>query len=300
MGDAHVHRVLDVGRRCRQRHGAAAIAPSRTTSPSFRGRTRARRASPSTASRRTVSASRISAAGPASASWRPAFPARRRWRRRQLVRVVPARLRRTPAGPRRSATSSRCIPTMGSTRRTTGASTPSSCSITALRYEFTQPPVAGGDQYSDFSPTKPNPAVNNYPGALMFAGDGPGREGTQEPDPRLLRRHGAARRASRTARTTRRPFAEASADRSGASRSCRAAATSPDSSASTCSRRPTPASRRRSCWIRDCRPIRCRRRSIRRSRTTTTVDWWNGQEATPSGGVRQLDGVDAARSAKAA
>ena len=48
-----------------------------------------------------------------------------------------------------------------------------------LRYEFTQPPVAGGDQYSDFSPTKPNPAVNNYPGALVFAGDGAGREGTR-------------------------------------------------------------------------------------------------------------------------
>jgi hypothetical protein len=46
-----------------------------------------------------------------------------------------------------------------------------------LRYEFTKPPRAGGDQYSDLSPTKPNPAVNNYPGALVFAGDGPGREG---------------------------------------------------------------------------------------------------------------------------
>jgi hypothetical protein len=46
-----------------------------------------------------------------------------------------------------------------------------------VRYEFTNPPRAGGDQYSDFSPTKPNPAVNNYPGALIFAGDGPGREG---------------------------------------------------------------------------------------------------------------------------
>src|SRR5439155_294069 len=42
-----------------------------------------------------------------------------------------------------------------------------------------KPPVAGGDQYSDFSPTKPNPAVNNFPGALVFAGDGPGREGTR-------------------------------------------------------------------------------------------------------------------------
>ena len=46
-----------------------------------------------------------------------------------------------------------------------------------LRYEYTQPPVAGGDQYSEFDPTKPNPAVNGYPGALIFAGEGPGREG---------------------------------------------------------------------------------------------------------------------------
>jgi hypothetical protein len=47
-----------------------------------------------------------------------------------------------------------------------------------LRYEFTQPAHAGGDQYSDFSPTTPNPAVNGYNGALIFAGDGPGRTGT--------------------------------------------------------------------------------------------------------------------------
>jgi hypothetical protein len=46
-----------------------------------------------------------------------------------------------------------------------------------LRYEYTQPPRAGGDQYSDFSPTTPNPAVNNYPGALIFAGTGAGRTG---------------------------------------------------------------------------------------------------------------------------
>ena len=36
-----------------------------------------------------------------------------------------------------------------------------------LRYEFTLPPVAGDDQYEDFSPSTPNPAVNNYPGALI-------------------------------------------------------------------------------------------------------------------------------------
>ncbi|MGH9674876.1 MAG: TonB-dependent receptor, partial [Bryobacteraceae bacterium] len=45
-----------------------------------------------------------------------------------------------------------------------------------LRYDFTLPPVDGSDQYSDFSPDRPNPAVNNYPGALRFAGFGPGRE----------------------------------------------------------------------------------------------------------------------------
>ncbi len=45
-----------------------------------------------------------------------------------------------------------------------------------LRYEFTQPPVAGGDQYSDLDPTLTNP-VTNSPGALIFAGNGPGRQG---------------------------------------------------------------------------------------------------------------------------
>jgi hypothetical protein len=48
-----------------------------------------------------------------------------------------------------------------------------------LRYEFTRPPVAGGDRYSDFSPTEPNPAADNHPGALVFAGDGEGRTGTR-------------------------------------------------------------------------------------------------------------------------
>ena len=45
-----------------------------------------------------------------------------------------------------------------------------------LRYEFTLPPVNLLDQYSDFSPTTPNPAVNNFPGALIFACCGPGTE----------------------------------------------------------------------------------------------------------------------------
>jgi hypothetical protein len=45
-----------------------------------------------------------------------------------------------------------------------------------VRYEFTLPPISINDQYSDFTPDRPNPRVNNYPGALRFAGFGPGRE----------------------------------------------------------------------------------------------------------------------------
>ena len=46
-----------------------------------------------------------------------------------------------------------------------------------LRYEFTQPPYESTDKYTDFDPTRPNPKVNNYPGASIFAGFGTGREG---------------------------------------------------------------------------------------------------------------------------
>jgi hypothetical protein len=46
-----------------------------------------------------------------------------------------------------------------------------------VRYEFTRPPYEKDDEYSELSPTTPNPAVNNYPGALIFAGEGPGRTG---------------------------------------------------------------------------------------------------------------------------
>src|SRR5207249_9142779 len=45
-----------------------------------------------------------------------------------------------------------------------------------LRYEVTRAPINEVDEYSDFDPTRPNPAVNNYPGAIVFAGFGPGRE----------------------------------------------------------------------------------------------------------------------------
>ena len=45
-----------------------------------------------------------------------------------------------------------------------------------VRYEFTLPPTSPSNEYSDFSPTTPNPAVNNYLGALIFAGSGPGTQ----------------------------------------------------------------------------------------------------------------------------
>ena len=45
-----------------------------------------------------------------------------------------------------------------------------------IRYDFTLPPVELHDQYSDLDLTLPNPAVNGYPGALVFAGFGPGRQ----------------------------------------------------------------------------------------------------------------------------
>jgi len=46
-----------------------------------------------------------------------------------------------------------------------------------LRWETTLPPIEEDDQFSDFSPTTPNPAAGNIPGALVFAGSGPGRIG---------------------------------------------------------------------------------------------------------------------------
>jgi hypothetical protein len=45
-----------------------------------------------------------------------------------------------------------------------------------LRYEFTLGAREVDDKYTDLDPNKPNPKVNGYPGASIFAGDGPGRE----------------------------------------------------------------------------------------------------------------------------
>lgn len=46
-----------------------------------------------------------------------------------------------------------------------------------LRFDTTLPPVNSRDEYSDFDPTRPNPGAGNLPGALIFAGNGAGREG---------------------------------------------------------------------------------------------------------------------------
>jgi Carboxypeptidase regulatory-like domain len=48
-----------------------------------------------------------------------------------------------------------------------------------VRYDVTLPPITLNDQYSDFTPDRPNPKVNNYPGALRFAGFGAGRENSR-------------------------------------------------------------------------------------------------------------------------
>ncbi len=48
-----------------------------------------------------------------------------------------------------------------------------------LRWETTLPPTGLNDRWSDFSPTRPNPRDNNFPGALIYAGSGPGLEGSR-------------------------------------------------------------------------------------------------------------------------
>ena len=48
-----------------------------------------------------------------------------------------------------------------------------------LRWDYTAPPYSGKDEYSDFTPTRPNAAVNNYPGALRFSGFGEGTENSR-------------------------------------------------------------------------------------------------------------------------
>jgi hypothetical protein len=48
-----------------------------------------------------------------------------------------------------------------------------------LRYDINLPPTGLNDRWSDFSPTTPNPAAGNIPGAVLFAGSGNGRVGSR-------------------------------------------------------------------------------------------------------------------------
>jgi hypothetical protein len=49
-----------------------------------------------------------------------------------------------------------------------------------LRYDINLPPTGLEDRWSDFSPTTPNPAAGNIPGAVLFSGSGTGRVGTRQ------------------------------------------------------------------------------------------------------------------------
>lgn len=48
-----------------------------------------------------------------------------------------------------------------------------------LRWETMMPPMGEGDRWSDFAPDRPNPGAGGIKGALIYAGSGPGREGTR-------------------------------------------------------------------------------------------------------------------------
>ena len=48
-----------------------------------------------------------------------------------------------------------------------------------VRWDGNRPPTGLDDRWADFGPTTPNPAANNIPGAVLFAGSGQGRVGTR-------------------------------------------------------------------------------------------------------------------------
>ncbi len=52
-----------------------------------------------------------------------------------------------------------------------------------VRYEFTLPPTEQTDKWSDLDVALPNSRAENRPGALRFAGTGPGREGSRSITP---------------------------------------------------------------------------------------------------------------------
>jgi hypothetical protein len=48
-----------------------------------------------------------------------------------------------------------------------------------LRLDYQTARTEQNDEYSTFDPTTPNPGAGNIPGAVIFAGSGPGRAGTR-------------------------------------------------------------------------------------------------------------------------
>ena len=168
-----------------------------------------------------------------------------------------------------------------------------------VRYEFTEPPVAGGDQYSDFSPTMPNPAVNDYPGALIFAGEGAGRTGTRSLVPGYYGAWGPRVSFAYSAndRTTIRGGVGRSFGRVTVTQSSSHFAgfigqyvfSTPDSGI-------TPAFHLDQGLPAYPLPPRLDPTFS----NNNDVDWFNGQEASTPGGLRQLDAVDAARAAAGA
>ena len=48
-----------------------------------------------------------------------------------------------------------------------------------LRFDYQSARTEANDQYSTFDPNTPNPGAGGHPGAMIFAGDGPGRAGTR-------------------------------------------------------------------------------------------------------------------------
>ena len=48
-----------------------------------------------------------------------------------------------------------------------------------MRFDYQSAPTEKQDQYSTFSPTTPNPGCAGCPGAVIFAGEGPGRAGVR-------------------------------------------------------------------------------------------------------------------------
>jgi hypothetical protein len=51
-----------------------------------------------------------------------------------------------------------------------------------VHYEINPAPYEANDHFSYFDPTLPNPGAGNLPGAVAFAGSGPGRSGRRAPE----------------------------------------------------------------------------------------------------------------------